>query len=380
SLRCQPAGEKRGMLLRDTDIEIAAGMRLGEMRKAGTARHCGGDGNDLLIRLCKFGERFADNFRIRRRRRWRSLAALDLVFAETVEFIRLLERRGVSLAFLGENVQQHRLFLRLQKFECPGQQWNIVAVNWAVITQAQLLEDDTRHEQAFDAFLHFVCDVYARFPKNRLDKVASLIVQMRISRIRDDAVQVISYRADVFRDRPLIVVEHDDETLRVRFYIVECFVADPARECGVSRYHDDVLVPTAEVPSNRHAERSGKRRPRMTRAVAVVFTLGAQKKPVESAELAHRIKTIEPTGKHLVDVALMTDIHNESVMRRVKNPVHVNRQFNYPEIWSQMPSGLVKDSDQFFPHLLCELGQILFAHRLYISRRLNPIEQTRGGG
>jgi uncharacterized lipoprotein YmbA len=141
-----------------------------------------------LVRLCKFGERLADNFRIRRRRRWRSLAALDLVFAETVEFIRLLERWGVSLAFLGENVQQHRFFLRLQKFECPDEQRNIVPVNWTVITQAQFLEDDTRHEQAFDAFLHFVREVHAGFPKNRLDEIASLIVQMRISRIRDDAI------------------------------------------------------------------------------------------------------------------------------------------------------------------------------------------------
>src|SRR5438552_13925081 len=163
---------------------------------------------------------------------------------------------------------------------------------------------------------------------------------MRMSRIPHDAVQVISYRADVFRDRPLIVVKHDYETLRVRFYVVECFIADPARERGVSRYHNDVLVPTAEVASNRHAERSGKRRPRMTRAVAVVLTLGAQKKTVESAELAHRIKTIEPAGKHLVDVSLMTDVHNESVVRRVKNPVQGNRQFNHAEIWAQMSSGL----------------------------------------
>jgi hypothetical protein len=166
----------------------------------------------------------------------------------------------------------------------------------------------------------------------------------------------------------------------VRFYIVERFVADPARECGVACYHDDVLVATAEVASNRHAERSGERRPRMTRAVAVVLTLGAQEETVESAELSHRIKTIEPAGKHLVDVPLMTDVHNESVARRVKNPMQRNRQFNDTEIWPQMPSGLRKDSDQFFPHFLCELGQILFAQRLDISGGLNPVEQARCRG
>jgi len=94
----------------------------------------------------------------------------------------------------------------------------------------------------------------------------------------------------------------------------------------------------------------------MTGAVAIMFALGAQKEAVEPAELAHRIKTIEAPGKHFVDVTLMTNVHNESVVRRVKDPVQSNRQFNDTEIWAQMPSGLGKDSDQFLPNLLRELG------------------------
>src|ERR1700730_11953773 len=115
----------------------------------------------------------------------------------------------------------------------------------------------------------------------------------------------------------------------------------------------------------------------MTRAVAVVFTLGAQKETVEPAELTHRIKTIETSGKHFVDVPLMTDVHNESVLRRVKNPVQGNRQLNDTEIRAQMPSGLRKDADQFLPHLLRELWQILFAQGFDIRRRADLIEQKR---
>jgi hypothetical protein len=61
--------------------------------------------------------------------------------------------------------------------------------------------------------------------------------------------------------------------------------------------------------------------------------------------LAHGIKTIEPPGKHFVDVALMTDVHNEPVVRRVEDPVQRNRQFDDTEIGAQMPSGLGKDLD-----------------------------------
>ena len=83
----------------------------------------------------------------------------------------------------------------------------------------------------------------------------------------------------------------------------------------------------------------------MTCPVAVVFALGAQKEAIEPAELAHRIKTIEPPGKQFVDVTLMTDVHDESVVRRVEDPVQGNRQFDDTEIWSQMSSGLRKDTD-----------------------------------
>ena len=95
-----------------------------------------------------------------------------------------LSAGAYPLPFWVRMCKQHRLFLRLQKFECPDEQRNIVPVNWAVITQAQFFEDDARHEQAFDAFLDLMREVHAGFPKNRLDEIASFIVQMRISRIR----------------------------------------------------------------------------------------------------------------------------------------------------------------------------------------------------
>src|SRR4029453_1214873 len=101
---------------------------------------------------------------------------------------------------------------------------------------------------------------------------------------------------------------------------------------------DDVVVPTAEVATNRHAECGGERRPRMTPAVAIVFALGAQKETVEPAELGHRIETIEAHGKHFVDVTLMADVHNESVVRRVKDPVQRDGQLNHTEIWPQRAS------------------------------------------
>ena len=91
------------------------------MRKARPARHRRRNGDELLIGVREFRQCLANDFRIGGRRRRRSLAALDLVFAEAVKFVGLFNGRFVPFPFLGENVQQHRLVLRFQKLECPDQ-------------------------------------------------------------------------------------------------------------------------------------------------------------------------------------------------------------------------------------------------------------------
>ena len=90
SLRGQPAGKKRGVFLGDADIEIAVGMcALTKCESPVPLGIAAGNGNELLIRIGEFRQRLAENLRIGRRRRRRGLAGLDLVFAETVEFVRL---------------------------------------------------------------------------------------------------------------------------------------------------------------------------------------------------------------------------------------------------------------------------------------------------
>ena len=73
-----------------------------------------------------------------------------------MKFIGLLESRRVSFAFLGENVQQNRLFLRFQKLKCPDEERDIVSIDRPVVTQSEFLKDDAGHQQALDAFLNFM--------------------------------------------------------------------------------------------------------------------------------------------------------------------------------------------------------------------------------
>src|SRR5580765_8734480 len=131
----------------------------------------------------------------------------------------------------------------------------------------------------------------------------------------------------------------------MRFDIVERLVADSTGERGIARDYDNVFIAAAQIASHSHAETSGKRRASMTGAVAIVFAFRAQKKSVEALELPHRMKTIEPAGKNLMDVALMTDVHDKAVSRRIEDTMQSDGQFGHAEVRSEMPAGLVEDLD-----------------------------------
>ena len=90
---------------------------------------------------------------------------------------------------------------------------------------------------------------------DRFDELRGFFVQMRVGRVRGDLVEVAGDGADVFGDRPLVVVEHDDELLGRLGDVVERFVGDAAGEGGVAGDADDVLVRAAQVAPHGHAER-----------------------------------------------------------------------------------------------------------------------------
>ena len=99
-----------------------------------------------------------------------------------------------------------------------------------------------------------------------------------------------------------------------------------------------------------------------------MLAFGSQKKPIEPAVLPHRGKAVETAGKYLVDITLVTYVHDKSVSRCVENAMQRDSQFDYAEIRSKMSASLRKDSDQLIAHFLRQLRQILFAQRFDVGR------------
>ena len=147
---------------------------------------------------------------------------------------------------------------------------------------------------------------------------------MRVGFAGHDSVKVTRDRADVLGDRPFVVVEHNDEPLRLAD-VVERLVADPVGKRRVSGDDDDVFIAAFEIAPDRHAERGGKGRAGVARAVAIVLALRAQEKTVEPAKLAHRGKAVEPAGEYFVDVTLVTHVHDKPVARRVEDAMERDR-------------------------------------------------------
>jgi len=73
----------------------------------------------------------------------------------------------------------------------------------------------------------------------------------------------------------------------------------------------------------------------------------------------------------------MAHVHDKSITGGVEDAMQGDRQFYYPEIWSQMTSGLRQDFDELITHFVRELREILFAERFYIGGRTDSVELAR---
>jgi hypothetical protein len=107
----------------------------------------------------------------------------------------------------------------------------------------------------------------------------------------------------------------------------------------------------------------------MTGAVAIVLTFRAQGEAIQSIGGANGMETVFAPGEQFVDVTLMTDIPDKFVVRRGKNAVQGDGQFDNPEIRAEMPAVFGQFGDQLLAQFF---GQSLplFQRQFFDVRRL----------
>ena len=135
SLHGQSACEQGRVFLGNTHVVELVWVPLLEPDQPGARGHGPGDSDDLGVAVGKVGELVAQHLRVRLQRGGGGFAGFELVLAQAVELVRLLERGRVAFALLGEDMQDDRLVLRLQELEGADQERRVVPVDGPVITQ-----------------------------------------------------------------------------------------------------------------------------------------------------------------------------------------------------------------------------------------------------
>ena len=131
--------------------------------------------------------------------------------------------------------------------------------------------------------------------------------------------------------------------------VVERLERNAVGQRRVAENADDVFVRAAFVARRRHAERGGKRRACVTRAVAIVRTFRAQRKAVQAVRLPDGAEPVLAPGEHFVDVNLMAHVPDKLVLGRVENAVQRDGQLHHAEIRAEMPAVFGEPGDQFLP-------------------------------
>ena len=284
--RGHAGGEDDGVLLGDAHVEVALGMVRTEQVQARAVGHGGGYRNNPRILVGKLHQAGGKGLGIRGHADRTGIAGFRIVRPEAVEFFLPVERGLEAAALLREDVQQNGPVGGLEELEGLDELGDVVAVDGAVVLEAELFEHHGGPEHALGGFFGPAQHVDRGLAADLLHDLLGRVVQRLVVLVGDDAVEVAGDGADVAIDGPLIVVEDHDQAIGLLGDVVEGLEGDAVGKGGVAGDGDDVLRAARHVAGHRHAQSGRKRRAGVARAVAVVFALGAQGKAVEAAGLA----------------------------------------------------------------------------------------------
>ena len=99
----------------------------------------------------------------------------------------------------------------------------------------------------------------------------------------------------------------------------------------------------------------------MGRAKGVVRTFAALGKTRQSVQLPERRHRLASTGENLVRIALVADVPDQAIVRRVITIMKRNAQLNAAKIRRQMTTGFRNRIKNKGPELLRQRGQLILS-------------------
>ena len=204
--------------------------------------------------------------------------------------------------------------------------------------ETEFLEQCARRDHALDVLLGTAGQFEQR--RGETEHVAGAFAGGVEGAAGHQAGQDVVQRPDRRRDRHLVVVEDDEHVGVGDAGVVERLEGHAGRHRAVADDGDDLARLALLLGGQRHAERGGDRGRRMADAERVVRALAALGKAGNAAVHAQAVHAGAPAGEHLVRVALVADVPDQPVLRRVEDGVQGDGQFDGAEVGRQVAAGL----------------------------------------
>ena len=203
----QAGGEGHGVLFGDRHVEIAVGKALGELHQPRPFAHRRGDADDGGITLGRVAQPLAEDLRIRGSgaRFLEDFAAGRIERTRAMPLDRVRFGRCIALALACDDVQKLRPPKLFDILESGDQRLDVVTVHRPDVVEAHLFEQGAGKHHA----LQVLFGAAREFPhRGHLSQhLLAAFAQVGIHAAGQGACQVIGQRADILRNRHVVVVE-----------------------------------------------------------------------------------------------------------------------------------------------------------------------------
>ena len=345
------------MLLGDADVIGALGKGLAEQVEAGAGRHGGGDRDDGRVDRGALDQFGAEDLGVAGRvgDRFRLLARDDVELDHRMQLVGAGLGGGIALALLRHDMDHHRTVGDGGGVLQDGNEVvHVVPVDGPDIIEAQLLEEGAADNHAARVFLGLARGLTER-AWHVLDDLAAELAEILIGTARDLFGQIGAHAADRRGDRHVVVIEDDRQLAGRLGCVVHRLIGHAGGHGAVADDGHDLVLLALLVAGGRKPERRADGGRGVGRAERVVFALGSLGEARQPAAHAQSADAVSTPGQNLVRIALMADVPDQDVVRRVIDMVQGDGQLDHAEASAQVPAGGGDRIDRLGPQLVGEL-------------------------
>ena len=281
-----------------------------------------------------------------------------MVFVDIV-----LNCRGVTVALVGHDVDDHRASVGGGVAEGALQGGHVVPVDGAAVLEPEGLEQRGGGDQLLERLLDPLGGLVGGVADQgeMAQGAAGGVLRRLVGGGEAELAQIGGEAADGRSVGTSVVVQDDDQLGLEVADVVERLVGHPAGQRAVTDHADHLAGLPGQLAGGGQRHRVTEARRGVGVLDDVVLGLGPVGIAGEAASLAKPVEAREPPGQHLVDVGLVPGVEDQGIARRVEGAMEGDGQLHHAEVGPQVAPGSGDGGHQELPDLGAEPVQVLEA-------------------